>query len=129
MTSTKESTIAMTKFTQYNAFKKLKELAANPFDLTKEGNLTPDRIGKFVAESCGYKFLYGTERVTEKVMQTLEELADEAHVIEKMQKMQSGEVLNIIEGYPSENRMVLRYRHQGFLRPSQYIAKGPGSHN
>lgn len=102
-------------FTQTKAGQKLKKLAQNPFDLTKEGNLTPDRIKNYCAESCGYTLLYGTERVNDEVMKALEELAEETHAVELMEKMQSGEILNCIEGYPSENRPVLHTAVRDFF--------------
>lgn len=102
-------------FLEYPPVQKLSVLAQHPFDLTKEGNLSPQRLASFVGESCGYKLLYGTERVTDEVMRTLHELAQKAHVFEKMQAMQSGEVINLIEGFPSENRAVLHTATRDFF--------------
>lgn len=102
-------------FLAHPAAKKLKRLASDPFDLTKEGNLTPQRFNKFIAEGCGYRFLYGTERITDEVMQALEELSCEALAIEKMERMQGGEVINTIEGFPSENRAVLHTATRDFF--------------
>lgn len=102
-------------FSNYKATAKLKTLAKEPFDLTKEGNLTPDRITKYCAHGCGYKLFYGTERITDEVMSALQELAQEAKALEKMKKMQAGEVLNFIEGYPSENRPVLHTALRDFF--------------
>ncbi len=87
-----------TSFMDYPAVKKLQALAKHPFDLTKEGNLTPQRLSTFVANACGYRLLYGTERINEEVMHALVELAHEAKVHAKMESMQAGEVLNFIEG-------------------------------
>ena len=95
------------KFKEFQATHKLTELAKHPFDLTKEGNLTPQRIKKMVAEACGYKLLYATERVTDEVISTLNALAKESHALEKMASMQAGDKVNYIEGYPSENRPAL----------------------
>lgn len=106
MTLLKEST-TISGFSQYKATAKLKELAKNPLDLTAPGHLTPKRIEHFCSESCGYKFLYATERVTEEVMEALIELAEESKALAKMGRMQSGEVINFIEGHPSENRPAL----------------------
>lgn len=102
-------------FTRYKAHAKLQQLAENPFDLTKEGSLTPERLQKFSADACGYLFLYGTERVNEDVMHALVELADEAHAVDKMEKIQAGEVMNFIEGFPSENRPVLHTATRDFF--------------
>jgi glucose-6-phosphate isomerase len=107
-------------FPQYPAFKKLQELAKHPFDLAREGNLTPERLAHYTAESAGYRLLYGTERVTEEVMHFLKELAEEAHVFTKMEQMQGGAHLNFIKGFPSENRSVLHTATRDFFdHPNQ----------
>lgn len=93
----------------------LKELAKYPFDLTEEGALTPERIERFILRACGFKLLYGTERVTKEVMEGLYQLANQMHAVEKMEKMQGGEVINFIEGYPSENRAVLHTAVRDFF--------------
>lgn len=95
------------KFDTYPSVPVLKELAKHPFDLTKEGNLSPERIGRFVGESAGYRLLYGTERIDDNTMKSLQNLAKEADVLDKMHKMQSGEITNFIRNFPSENRPVL----------------------
>lgn len=116
-------------FSHYQSVTKLKALARFPYDLTLEGNLTPERLSSFVGESCGYKLLYGTERVTEEVMKALADLAHEACVIDKMKKMQAGEVLNYIKGFPSENREVLHtavrdfFDHPNTAKPAQEATK------
>lgn len=108
------------KFDHYAATGKLRQLAKHPFDLTKPGNLTPERIAKFTAEAVGYKFLYGTERINEEVMHELIQLAKEANAMEKMEKMQSGEVMNYINGYESDNRPVLHTAARDFwANPNQ----------
>lgn len=107
-------------FLHYPSYQKLILLAKHPFDLTKEGNLTPERLAHFCGESAGYRLLYGTERVTDEVMEALGTIAEEAKAIEKMNKMQSGAILNFIEGYPSENRAVLHTATRDFFeRPNQ----------
>ncbi len=94
-------------FRQLRAFHLLKGLAANPYNLTVEGNLSPERIQKYSCQAGELKLLYATERVTDDVLKALKELAHEAHALEKMGAMQRGEVINKIEGYPSEERTVL----------------------
>lgn len=106
-------------FTQCSATKKLKTLAQSPCDLTDPHLLNPQRLEHFVAEACGIKMLYGTERVTEEVMNTLEDLARETHAIEQMKKMQEGEIVNKIEGIPSENRRVLHTAVRDFFENPQ----------
>lgn len=91
-------------FSKMHAVQKLKTLAQKPFDL---GGLTPERIQKMCVKGLGFQLLYGTERVTDEVMQALFALAEEARVTEKMAAMQAGAVLNQIEGVESERREVL----------------------
>lgn len=105
----------MTAFNEYEAVKRLRELSEKPIDLAKEGALSPKRINQMMASHLGLKLFYGTERVTEKVMEALFDLAKEANVLEKMQAMQDGEVINKIEGYESENRSVLHTAMRDFF--------------
>lgn len=106
-------------FTQYKSTKRLQELSKNPFDLTNPSNLTPERIQNFTATACGYTLLFGTERISNEALQLLFSLAQEADVIEKMQEMQAGEILNRIEGQPSENRSVLHTATRDFFENPQ----------
>ena len=115
MITVKEKTEKLHTLNDLKVSQKLKQLAKTPFDLTRAGNLTPERIAHFQAHACGYQFLYGTERITEEVMDALQQLADEAQAISKMEKMQSGEVMNFIHGYPSENRPVLHTAARDFF--------------
>lgn len=105
----------MYTFDGSSAVKKLKELAQQPLDLTREGVLTPERIARYTIESLGYRFLYATERVTDEVVQVLKSLAVESQAVEKMKQMQSGEVINLIEGYDSERRAVLHTATRDFF--------------
>lgn len=120
MTAVKEGSqlIHIENLSQYYSFKKLQELAKHPFDLTKEGHLTPERLARYTAQSAGYRMLYGTERVTDEVIHFLKELAHEAEVFNKMEQMQAGAVLNFIKGYPSENRSVLHTATRDFFENS-----------
>jgi glucose-6-phosphate isomerase len=95
----------MTPFAHLPSFAKLHQLAEHPIDLTQA--LTPDRIGKMAVKGVGFQLLYGTERISEEVLQTLLALAREAKAMEKMGAMQRGEVINQIEGFESERRTVL----------------------
>lgn len=97
----------------------LKELASHPLDLTEEGALTPERIERMSLRACGYQLLYATERVTTNVMDALYQLASEMDAVGKMEKMQAGEVINFIEGYPSENRAVLHTAVRDFFENPQ----------
>ncbi|MCB1072615.1 MAG: glucose-6-phosphate isomerase [Chlamydiales bacterium] len=105
----------MSAFNEYPSIEKLKKLAEKPYDLSKEGNLTPKRVSQLKSECLNLKLLYGTERVNEKTLEALFELAKEANVHEKMKAMQAGAVINKIEGHESENRMVLHTAMRDFF--------------
>ncbi len=92
-------------FTQYDSCSRLRQLAQLPVDLSLI--LTPERIEKMVIRSLGFQLFYGTERICEEGIEALFALAKEAGVMQKMAAMQSGEVINRIEGVESENRSVL----------------------
>jgi glucose-6-phosphate isomerase len=120
MTILKETKQTNTAFSHYKATQKLRQLALNPYDLTKDGNLSPQRIAKFRAESCGYKFLYATERVDDETMRALVALAEESQALQKMEHMQAGEIMNYITGYDSDNRSVLHTALRDFFEyPNQ----------
>lgn len=93
----------------------LKSLALSPLDLTNTHVLTPERIHAFSAKDAGFTISYATERVTKEVLDALETLAQEANVFEKMARMQAGEIVNYIEGYPSENRAALHTAVRDFF--------------
>lgn len=97
----------MTQFDQTNAYKKLKELASHPLDLTQDSLFTVERIQSMQTNNHFFRLFYAGERVDEKTLKALFSLADESKVMDKMQAMQNGEVINKIEGFESENRMVL----------------------
>jgi glucose-6-phosphate isomerase len=109
-------------FNQYKAVEKLRELERSAIDLSTEGVLSFKRIEEMKASALGIKLLYGTERVTPKVMESLYDLACEANVFEKMEQMQSGAVINQIEGFPSENRRVLHTAMRDFFESMQTSA-------
>lgn len=107
-------------FRHLKAYQILKGLAASPFDLTLEGSLSAKRLERYAMQAGEFKFLFGTERVNEDVLHALKELAHEARAVEKMEAMQRGEVINKIEGFPSENRRVLHTAMRDFFtRPNQ----------
>lgn len=83
------------------------EMAKYPIDLSKPGVFTPERIAKMHLSEDRFDLLYAAERVDDAVINALYELAVEADVQNKMAAMQSGAIMNKIEGFPSENRSVL----------------------
>lgn len=105
----------MPSFSQLKSVLRLKELAEEPVDLAVDGVLSPKRIDAMLKESLGLKLFYATERVTDVTINAFYELAEEAKVIEKMKEMQSGKVINCIEGYESENRAVLHTAMRDFF--------------
>lgn len=105
----------MTSFNDLNATRSLQELAKNPLDLTDPKLLSSERIQKMCTDSLGLKLCYATEKVDDKVMESLFALAGERNVIQQMQAMQSGEIINRIEGVESENRMVLHTAMRDFF--------------
>ena len=94
-------------FSELKSAAKLTALARNPHDLSAEGGLTPERIAEFKVSSCGFDYLFATQRVTRQVLDALQEMADEACLVDTFLSMKKGAVLNRIEGFASENRQVL----------------------
>nr|WP_321466245.1 glucose-6-phosphate isomerase [uncultured Desulfobulbus sp.] len=94
-------------FSTYKAVAKLASLARQPHDLTGSQGLTVERIKSSICSNCGFDLLYATQRVSDEVLDGLQELADEAGLVDALMAMKKGEVLNRIEGYASENRQVL----------------------
>ncbi|HRD56359.1 MAG TPA: glucose-6-phosphate isomerase, partial [Parachlamydiaceae bacterium] len=109
----------MYSFSKTKAFKKLSELAQKPFDLTAPNALSKERIAAYTAKSPEYILNYATERVDEATIKALDELGQEAEALKKMRACQSGEVLNKIEGYPSESRAVLHTATRDFFEKPQ----------
>ena len=88
----------MSAFNEYHSVETLRKIAEKPVDLSKGGCLCPKRMEEMMMECLNLRLFYGTERVNEKTMETLFELANEAGVHEKMLAMQNGEVINKIVG-------------------------------
>lgn len=114
-----KDTTLKTPFLQLPASKKLTKLAEHPVNLADPNLLTPQRIRDYQAESGPFDFFFATEQVNDEILKTLEELVHETGALSLMEKMQAGEVLNFIEGYPSENRSVLHTALRDFFdRPN-----------
>jgi glucose-6-phosphate isomerase len=94
-------------FSSHKAVAKLVALAREPYDLTLAEGLNAQRIRECTTSFCGFDLLYGTQRINSQVIDTLQELADEAGLIKAFKAMKQGAVLNRIEGYAGENRQVL----------------------
>lgn len=94
------------KFTDLAAWKDLNEKAKKAPDLTKPGVLSGARIDKYRISACNLEMLYATERVSDEICNDLVKLAKEADVLEKMEFLQNMEVMNYVNNFESENRMV-----------------------
>ena len=94
-------------FTDLQAVQQLRQLAEQPYGLAGGGTLPPERISDYRASACGFDLLYGTQRIDDSVLKELQNLADEAGLVEQFQAMKSGTVMNRIVGHDSENRQVL----------------------
>lgn len=112
---TKQEHFTETSFSEMKSVLALKKLATEPFDLSCPDNLSPKRIDKFVAEACGYKLMYATEQIDDKTLEALQELAVESNALEQMRQMQEGEIVNFIEGFPSEKRAALHTATRDFF--------------
>lgn len=110
-------------FMSYEATNQLRNLSLNPINLSCPDQLTPERLKNYYGEACGYKLLYGTEKVTDEVIEALDELAKESKALEKMKRMQDGEVMNFVKPYPSENRPVLHTATRDFFEQPRTASK------
>lgn len=94
--------------TESKTYKRLLSLAENPFDLTEpEALRAGDRLAKYVCRTELLHLHYATERIDEAVMDGLQQLADDLHLVEQFREMRRGAVINRIEGFDSENRQAL----------------------
>ena len=105
----------MPSFRHLKSVIRLNELAEDPVDLTEDGILTPKRIEAMQAHACGLKLFFGTERISDLTLNALFELAEETEALKKMTAMQSGEIVNFIEGYESEKRPALHTAMRDFF--------------
>ncbi len=86
-------------------------------DLKKE--LTADRLRLFQAEGAGLTLSYATQRVSTEILGHLFQLAKEQKALLWMERLQMGEKVNCLEGFPSENRAALHtaLRYQKGSKP------------
>lgn len=95
------------EFSELKAIGKLSELAGQPYDLTAPSALSAERIKKYTASAGGFDLLYATQRLDDRVIDALQQLADETDLVDKFLALKKGETVNRIEGHASENRQVL----------------------
>jgi glucose-6-phosphate isomerase len=60
-----------------------------------------------LSSAAGFVSMYATQRVTEAVLDGLQQLADETGAVRQYEAMLGGQRMNQIVGYPCENRQVL----------------------
>ncbi len=94
-------------FSELPSVRLLGELAEKPFDLAAPGALSAPRIEGYSCGAAGFTLLYSTQRVDDRVLAALQQLADQAGLVDQFLAMQRGAVINRIEGFASENRPVL----------------------
>ncbi|MFH1216819.1 MAG: glucose-6-phosphate isomerase [Pseudomonadota bacterium] len=92
---------------QLSSFAPLQQFSRSPYDLRNPGAWNQDRINRYVCSSCGFDLLYCTQRLGDGVLDLLQNIADEAGLVDQFVTMKKGAVLNRIDGFPSENRQVL----------------------
>ena len=100
---------------ELKSYKKLTEAAKNPVDLSDSKILTPQRIKKMLISSLGYTLFYATERLDEKAVELLFNLANETNAVKKMADMQKGEIVNNYLKCKGENRPALHTAARDFF--------------
>lgn len=83
------------------------ELARNAYDLSAPDALDAARLAEYTAQSKDFTLHYATQRVDGKVLDALQNLADELDLVSQFKAMRRGAVLNRLEGLECENRQVL----------------------
>lgn len=78
----------MTSFRHLKSVVRLNELAEEPYDLTLEGAIAPKRVDSMIAEGACLKLFYAMERVSESILASLFDLAEETQALKKMNEMQ-----------------------------------------
>lgn len=100
--------IILKSLAETSVYGPLQALAVQPYDLSADDALVADdRLGRFVCRSSLLNYHYATQRIDDKAIDLLQELADELGLVAQFKAMRRGAVLNRIEGYESENRQVL----------------------
>ena len=94
---------------------RLEKLSENLPDLTDPKVLTKERLEKMIASNLGFDLFYGTERIDKKIFQALLDFAKQKKAVEKMIGMQEGDVVNVIQDIPSENRPALHCATRDFF--------------
>jgi glucose-6-phosphate isomerase len=102
------------------AHEKLCALSRQPYELSRADALPPDRLASHCCRAAGIDLLYATQRLDERVLAALQELADESGAVDQFLAMKKGAVLNRIEGHPSEERQVLHTATRDLFAPAPH---------
>ena len=92
---------------QLPVYKDLLKTAKKPLDLTSPKASSRARLSSMVSHTASYRLLYATQRIEESTLGLLQQLVDQSQALAKFKMMKSGEIINRIEGFDSENRSVL----------------------
>ena len=98
---------AWQELSRFSVYPRLKELAKIPYDLSRPGAITPERIGRYIAGAAGLDLLFAFEQVDAEVLDAFQDLADESRAVDQFMMMKTGAVMNRIKGFACENRQVL----------------------
>ena len=94
-------------FDQLPSFARLRELARQPYDLTAPDSLPGERFRRYTMHCGDIDLFYATQRLDDHTLTALQELANEAGVIDQFMAMKGGAIMNRIAGWASEQRQVL----------------------
>jgi glucose-6-phosphate isomerase len=92
---------------KYPAFKNLSKLANDQVIIDAEQLKKAEYWDKCCVPFPGFKYFYSTQRVDNSIFSQLLDLAKQAKLLERVSQVFSGERVNQIEGFDSENRPVL----------------------
>ncbi len=94
-------------FDRLPAHQLLQRLAARPYDLTRPGAISEERLAASVCRGAGIELHYGMQRLDREVLAGLQQLAEQSGAVARFLEMKKGAVINRIKGYASEERQVL----------------------
>ncbi len=94
-------------YRQTQAHKKLLKLCEHPYDLRENQALSANGRLNYICRSRHFSLHYWAQRLDDAVLDALQSLSDECGLVEQFCAMKTGTVMNVIEGYDSENKQVL----------------------
>jgi glucose-6-phosphate isomerase len=99
-----KTSLNMDKLTACNY---LQQAASEPFDLTATDSLNQARLSSYICRSVDFELFYASQRLDDQNLKCLQELAEQSGAVAQFLQMKEGKVINRIEGFPSEERVVL----------------------